>query len=286
MTTNALVTVDQEDVQLVEAWLHDKATTTQRAYRRFAWNMLTDLGKAVRMLTAMDVQQYAMSLTGEAGKLAYNINALKSLFTYATELGYIPVNLGKLLKPPKVRDKLSQRILSEVDVIRMIDRTENKRDHALLRLLYHAGLRVSEVVGLKWEDVRETSDGAVLDVWGKGDKQRYVPISKSMYDELRGLVGAHLGSDRYVFQSRKGKAGTQPMDTRQVERIVLDAAKRAGIDGNVSPHWLRHSNATHATRNKAPLSVVKESLGHASLVTTSRYLHVEPGEGTSQYLKV
>jgi integrase/recombinase XerD len=76
------------------------------------------------------------------------------------------------------------------------------------------------------------------------------------------------------------------MDTRQVERIVLDAAKRAGIDGNVSPHWLRHSNATHATRNKAPLSVVKESLGHASLVTTSRYLHVEPGEGTSQYLKV
>jgi len=185
-----------------------------------------------------------------------------------------------------VRDELAKRILSEAEVIRMIDRETDKRNHVLLHLLYHAGLRVSEVVKLKWEDVRETGNGAVLDVLGKGEKTRYVPISKGMYDELRGLNGAHLGKDRYVFQSRKGKYGVLPMDTRQVERIVLDAAKRAGIDGNVSPHWLRHSNATHAVSNKAPLSVVKESLGHASLVTTSRYLHVEPGEGTSQYLKV
>src|SRR6266487_1414090 len=149
MATNALVTVNQKDMQLVEARLHDKAATTQRAYRRFAWGMLTGLGKPIRMLTPMEVKQYSMSLGGEAGKLAYNINALKSLFTYATELGYLPVNLGKLLKPPKVRNELAKRILSEAEVIRMIDRETSPRNHAILHLLYHAGLRVSEIVSLR-----------------------------------------------------------------------------------------------------------------------------------------
>ena len=187
------------------------------------------------MLTPLEVQQYTMSLTGNAGTLAYQINALKSLFSYATQLGYLEVNLGKLLHAPKVRDNLSQRILSKIDVIRMIDRTENKRDHAMLRLMYHAGLRVSELVGLKWEDIRTTDQGAVLDVFGKGEKQRYVPISSAMLDELTKLDG-QVGSDRYVFQSRKGKGGTIAMDTRQVDRIVIEAAQRAGIAGNVSAH--------------------------------------------------
>jgi site-specific recombinase XerD len=76
------------------------------------------------------------------------------------------------------------------------------------------------------------------------------------------------------------------MDTRHVERLVLDAAKRAGIDGNVSPHWLRHSNASHALDNGAPIHVVKDSLGHSSLVTTTRYAHIKPGAGSSQYVKI
>jgi integrase/recombinase XerD len=285
-TTNALVTTNQEDVRLIDAWLYSKADTTKRAYKRFAWNMLTAIGKPLRMLTPLEVQEYTMSLTGNAGTLAYEINALKSLFSYATQLGYLEVNIGKLLRAPKVRDNLSQRILSEADMLRMIDRSTNRRDHAMLRLMYHAGLRVSEVVSLKWEHIRETSDGAVLDVFGKGDEQRYVPISKAMYDELRTLDGAYLGKDRYVFQSRKGKAGTQAMDTRQVDRIVLTAARRADIQGNVSAHWLRHANASHALDNGAPIHVVQQSLGHASLVTTTRYAHIKPGTGSSQYIKV
>jgi integrase/recombinase XerD len=152
--------------------------------------------------------------------------------------------------------------------------------------MYHAGLRVSEVVGLQWAHVRETTDGAVLDIFGKGDEQRYVLISKAMLDELYTLDGRFVGKDRFVFQSRKGKAGTQPMDTRQVDRIVLTAARRAGIQGNVSAHWLRHANASHALDNGAPIHVVQQSLGHASLVTTTRYAHIKPGTGSSQYIKV
>ena len=122
-------------------------------------------------------------------------------------------------------------------------------------------------------------------MFGKGEKQRYVLISQSMLDELRTLDG-QIGTDRYVFQSRESKAGTVPMTERQVNRIVFNAAEKIGVDGHVSAHWLRHSNATHALKNGASLPVVQQSLGHASLVTTSRYLHIDPNEGTSQFIDI
>jgi integrase/recombinase XerD len=139
-----------------------------------------------------------------------------------------------------------------------------------------------------WQDIRTLTgdNGAILDVWGKGEKQRFVLISQAMYDELISLDGRFLGKDRYVFQSRKGKGGVFPIDASQVDRIVLEAAKRAGIEGNVSAHWLRHSNASHALDNGAPIHVVQQSLGHASLVTTTRYAHIKPGTGSSQYIKI
>lgn len=286
---NALIPVqerDEQDMQVISAWLFGKSKQTQKGYRRVAIDMLHRVGKPLRSIALFDVQEYISQLNGEAGTIALAINVIKSLYSFTTELGYTEVNIGKGIKPPKVRSELAQRILTETEVIRMIDRVSKRRDHALLRLLYHAGLRVSEIVGLKWEDVREVGDGAVLSVWGKGEKQRYVPISQEMYSELHELDGRHLGKDRYVFQSRKSKGGTLPMDTRQVERIVLEAARNAGISGNVSPHWLRHSNASHALDNGAPVHVVKESLGHASLLTTTRYSHIKPGTGSSQYLKI
>ena len=109
--------------------------------------------------------------------------------------------------------------------------------------------------------------------------------NQSIHARLRTLDG-QVGADRYLFQSRESKGGTLPMAERQVNRIVLDAAKQAGIDSNVSAHWLRHSNATHALKNGASLPVVQASLGHASLVTTSRYLHIDPNEGTSQFIDI
>lgn len=106
-----------------------------------------------------------------------------------------------------------------------------------------------------------------------------------MYRELRTLNG-QIGSDRYVFQSRKGKAGTVPMLPRQVDHIVLDAAKRAGILGNVSAHWLRHSHATHSLKNGARHDVLQNTLGHKSITTTMRYVHLNPDESSSQFIKV
>jgi len=290
MNTQALVPVQTapDDGKLISMWLALKASEhTQRSYAHVVDTFRAHTNKPLAYVTLADLLEYLDTVIGSDATKALHTNVLKSLFTYCTELfpNVFPINYGKALRAPKQHSKLAQRILSEADVIRLIDRTENKRDHAKLRLMYHAGLRVSEVVALKWEDVHATNDRVVLDVWGKGEKERFVLISQDMYNELRTLDG-QVGKDRYVFQSRKGKAGTLPMETRQVDRIVLDAAKRAGIAGNVSAHWLRHANASHALDNGAPIHVVQQSLGHSSLVTTTRYAHVKPGNGSSQYIKI
>ena len=105
-----------------------------------------------------------------------------------------------------------------------------------------------------------------------------------MVDELDTLDSRYLEADRNGFQSRESKGGTLLIAERQANRIVLDTTLREGIDGNVSAHWLSHSNATHALKNGASLPVVQQSLGHASLVTTSRYWHINPEDGTSQFI--
>lgn len=287
-TNQALVTTvepSDNDMRVIGSWLLTKESDhTRRAYRRIALGMLAYVKRSLPDITLMDLQEYIATLEGENSTVALTTNVLKSLFTFTSEIEYTR-NAGKLLHAPKVRDELAQRILSETDAIRLVTLETNPRNHAMLRLLYHAGLRVSEVVNLKWEDIRETDKGAVLDVVGKGEKLRHVVIRKEMYDELRTLSG-QVGKDRYVFQSRKGKAGTQPMDTRQVERMVLDAAKRAGIAGNVSPHWLRHSHVSHAIDNNTDITVVSTSVGHTSLNTTMRYRHLNPEVGSSSGIKI
>jgi integrase/recombinase XerD len=280
-----LATVERHDQVVVDQWLHGRSEHTQRAYRGDVERLLSFTGKPLQLTTLLDLQSFADSLTSVSSTSKTRIlNAVKSLLSFAHTLGYVPFNVGAALKPPKVRTVLAQRILTEEQVIKMVSLETDKRNHAILRLLYHAGLRVSEIVGLKWEDVIARTDAAQLSVWGKGEKERQVLISQSMYDELLSLDGRFLGADRYVFQSRKGKAGTAQMDTSQVNRIVTGAAKRAGIQGNVSPHWLRHAHASHAIDRGTNITEVRDTLGHASLATTGKYLHARPN--TSSALKL
>lgn len=289
MNEQALTAVETslDDNKVITMWVALKRSEhTQRAYLHVIDAFREHTNKPLVYVTLADLMEYLGTVQGSDSTKALHTNVLKSLFTFCSEQFPVnfPINYGKPIKPSMPHSKLAQRILSEAEMIRLIDRTENTRDHAMLRLMYHAGLRVSEVVGLTWASIQAINDGAVLDVFGKGERQRYVPISQGMYDELRTLDKG-MGLDTYVFQSRKG-GGVTPLDPSQVDRIVLDAAKRAGIQGHVSAHWLRHANASHALDNGAPIHVVQQSLGHASLVTTTRYTHIKPGTGSSQYIKV
>jgi len=156
---------------------------------------------------------------------------------------------------------------------------DNKRNKSLLSLIYIAGLRVSEACSLKWRDVQPANDGGYITIFGKGDKTRTILIGKKIYDELMSLKG-EAGANDPVFRSQKGGQ----LSSSQAWRIVKQAAKRAGINPNVSPHWLRHAHASHALDRGCPIHLVQATLGHASVATTGRYLHARPNDSSARYL--
>jgi site-specific recombinase XerD len=150
-------------------------------------------------------------------------------------------------------------------------------------LTYAGGLRVSELVALRWRDLQPRGDSGQLAVFGKGGKTRYVLLPASVWADLQALgTGDDTTPDVPVFRSRKGSHLT----ARQTQRLVDAAAKRAALRAGVSPHWLRHAHATHALERGAPIHIVQATLGHASVATTGRYLHARPTDSSACYLAV
>ncbi len=182
----------------------------------------------------------------------------------------------------RLKDTQAERILPEETVIRMVTGEARPRNRALLRVLYGAGLRVSELTGLRWRDVSERDDTAQITVYGKGGKTRHVLLSAGTWEALLEIRG-DAGPDDAVFRSSRGGG---PLDARQARRIVAAAALRAGIDAKVSPHWLRHAHASHALDRGAAIHLVQATLGHSSVATTGRYLHARPTESSSKYLAI
>ena len=286
-----ILPMNTTDETLIEMWLHGKATTTQRAYTGDIDRFRTFVSKPLREVTLADFQDFATYLHGldlESSSIARPIRAVKSLLSFAYKTGYTRFNVGTLVYPPKVKDTLAERILSEEQVMRMIHMEPNHRNQVMLRLLYVSAVRVSELCDLCWRDVSPRGDGAgQITVFGKGEKTRAILLTKETYQELESLRNGATG-DMPIFRSRGGgkHKGGGSLDPSQVLRIVRATAKRAGIDALVSPHWLRHSHATHAQEHGAPIALVQKTLGHESIKTTAKYSHVRPGESSAAYLRM
>jgi site-specific recombinase XerD len=188
-------------------------------------------------------------------------------------MGYTPFNIGAALRPPRPDNRLAERILHERQVFALLDAVANHpRDHAFLRLLYNGGLRVSEAVDICWINL---VDG-IANVRGKGGRTRVVRLSRGTWDELMALKPTDaLHTDR-IF----------PMSAWNAWDRVRRAARKAGLEEFVSPHFLRHSHGTHALHRGADLATVRETLGHASLATTGRYLHARPEKSSGDYLAI
>ena len=156
------------------------------------------------------------------------------------------------------------------------------RNRALLTLLYGAGLRISEVCGLRWRDLVARDTAGQVTVYGKGGKTRVVLLSARTWALLDGIRGDGEPDDP-VFRSRKGGGA---LDASAVHRVVKAAAARAELAPEVSAHWLRHAHASHALDRGAPVHLVQATLGHASVATTGRYLHARPTDSSARYLAV
>jgi integrase/recombinase XerD len=221
------------------------------------------------------------------------INSVKSLYSFAYTSGLFPANVMAAIKPPTAKSAISQRILSEATVLKMILLEQDPHNHAILHTLYAAGLRVSELCNLRWRHVIRREEGVQLDIMsGKGDKQRHVLPGESTWNVFS-AIHEDAAADDFVFQSRQEVSregyykGTR-LDTSTVFRIVREAAKRAGVPNwfEVSPHWLRHCHGSHAIDRKAPLTVVRDTLGHSNIAVTNEYAKARPDQSSSHYLPI
>ena len=283
--------------RLIQLWLHDKPQSTQKCYRRYAaqfTGFLAGVGKALIHTTLEDLVEFSEHLHNKklvASTITTYMAAVKSLLSFAHKTGYIKDNPGAAIKLKKIDQRLHEKVLTETDIALMIRLTQRadyryksqlKRDVLILKLLYVAGLRVSELVGLRWRDFIPRDRTGQVTVVGKGNKSRHILLPEYLWVELINYRG-DAPMDNYVFPSRKGK-GLKPLQRQNVDPLIKDAALRAGLTEKVSCHWLRHSHATHNAERGTPVPLIQLSMGHSDIATTSGYIHIRPGDSSAMHL--
>lgn len=210
-----------------------------------------------------------------AASVARELISIRMFFRFAAEERYLPVDVSLQIDAPK-QAKLLPHLLSEEEVLRLLaaPKTETLvglRDTAMLELLYATGLRVSELVKLTKANIN-LQEGFVQ-CTGKGNKTRLVPVGKPACRAVQAYLEAR-GDDarqRWLFLNHSQKPMTRINFWMRIKHYALEA----GITKDVFPHILRHSFATHLLLHGADLRVVQEMLGHASIITTQKYTHVE-----------
>ena len=277
--------LSSQDAKIIGIWVEKYPNShTQYCYRLDSERFLKHAKKSLRGITLGDLQAFAASLIA-AGLAPVSrvrvLAAVKSLFGFAFRMHHIPVNPAAELALPRYEVRLAERILPEEDVQRMLAADAGPRDRVLLHLLYGGGLRVGEVCNLRWRNLRPHGDGGQISVYGKGGRTRSITLPAHLWLELVSLRQS-ASAEEPVFPSRSGR----PLDRGRVRTIVRQAAEQAGVADPVSPHWLRHSHASHALDHGAPLHLVRDTLGHSSVATTSIYLHARPGDSSARFLTI
>ena len=229
-------------------------------------------------LKSFITELYDLGLSGRSQ--ARIISGIKQFFTYLMLENLIGQDPSELLEQPKLGRKLPEVLsIDEIDsLIGAINLTtkEGPRNRAILEVLYSCGLRVSELINLKFTDLFY-NEGFVR-VLGKGNKERLVPLSKSVeyeinsYEEkVRSNLEIKAGHENFIFLNRRGKQLTRVM----IFIIIKDLANKIDLKKSISPHTFRHSFATHLIEGGANLRAIQEMLGHESIITTEIYTHLD-----------
>jgi integrase/recombinase XerD len=274
----------ETDEQLIALWLHGRSKHTQRAYSADTQHFFIFTKKSLRQIKLADIQEFENSLAEqklEQSSINRTLAAVKSLISFGHRIGYLPFDIGRPVKLTAAKDTLAERILSESEVQLIIASEANPRNRLILKMLYCSAVRISELSNLKWKDLQEREDGGQVTVFGKGNKTHTVLLPQSIWAELAAYRNGSA-DDMPLFKSRKGNK----LCCSQILRIVKKAADRAGISKAVSPHWFRHSHASHALEHNAPIHLVQQTLAHSSVATTGRYLHARPQDSSSRYLNL
>ncbi|QNG18684.1 integrase/recombinase XerD [Rhodococcus triatomae] len=288
----------------VDSYL-DHLTVERGAARNTIGSYRRDLGRYLRFLeqrkigrleqiTEQDVLDFVLDLRrGDpengvvplaASSAARALIAVRGLHRFAAAEGLVPVDVARGVRPPTPGKRLPKSlpvdaVLALLDAVGGAGPAETPRslrDRALLELLYSTGARISEAVGLDVDDI-DTETRSVL-LRGKGGKERLVPVGRPALGAVdaylvRGRPGLISRSTPALFLNVRGGR----LSRQSAWQVLQNAARQAGIDGDVSPHTLRHSFATHLLDGGADVRVVQELLGHASVTTTQIYTLVTIG---------
>ena len=267
-------------------------------------NYMLDLKKLSQYVTNHEIKENPITISMEQLKefvythaksvkprsQARMISSLKGFFTYLIFEDYRADNPMELMEAPKLGRKLPDTLSEkEIDLlIASIDLShpQGERNRAILETLYACGLRVSELTTLKLSDLYFKE--GFIQVTGKGNKQRFVPISThtqkyiTMYrTAIRNHQQVHPEYSDTLFLNRRGRGLTRAM----IFTIIKQTAEKANITKTISPHTFRHSFATHLLQNGADLRSIQQMLGHKSITTTEIYTHIDRSHLTAMINK-
>jgi len=253
-----------------EMQLHRLVPGTQKSYASVITDLARYYWRSPDQLTPDDIRAYLHHLL-EKRQLAFstcNVAAAAIRFFYVETLGWSPF---KLNLPPRTDSKRLPRVLSVEALERLFDSISNPKHRALLMTTYSAGLRVSEVVRLQVTDLESDPSRMLIRVHqGKGNKDRYTLLSRRLLDELR----AYWRLERHRPWLFPGRDSKRHMPSGTAGKIYNRARRQAGIDQGSGIHTLRHCFATHLLDAGVDPHTIQLLLGHRSIKTTARYLHV------------
>lgn len=279
-------------------YLHNVKKTsenTELSYRRDLMkvrNYMQQQGiEDVERITSTNLNSYILYLEKNkfsAATISRNIASLKAFYHYMFKEGMVTEDAAEMLHAPRIEKKMPE-ILTTKEVVRLLEQPSGSsskeiRDKAMLELLYATGIRVTELINLKLEDIN-LQMGYLL--CRDGGRERVIPFGNEAKNALMHYLGgtrAAMISDQdsgYLFANCSG----QPMSRQGFWKLIKFYAKKAGIMADITPHTLRHSFAAHLVENGADLRSVQEMLGHSDISTTQIYANMNHSRIREVYAK-
>jgi integrase/recombinase XerD len=276
------LTEAKTDNEIISLWIHGKSKSTVNNYIRSVKQFMDFTGKPLSACLYEDLIGFLRMLEMKGYQprtQKIKLMAVKSLYSFCTRLGYLPVNLAaQVPNIIKINDCPRLKAINPDLISQLINGVSDERNKLIIKTLYLLGLRVSELVNMKWSDFHQINGNVELEVIGKGEKLRTILVPRYLYHDLL-WQKKHLV---YVFVSDLRQTKLNRGTVNKMLRVNCD---RLGIK-RINPHAFRHSHATHSLANGCDLSLLQQSLGHSDISTTQKYLSKRVGEGSSTYLSV
>ena len=284
----------KEVVQFLDSLKYERklSKNTIDSYQNDLEEFFSKISKSPKEVTKKDIETF-LSFLDQTGKKettkAHYYSVLNRFYLFCLDLNYVSINPCDGLHSPKLPKKIPKYLsYEEVDLLlnMPLKTVYDYRTKAMLELLYATGMRISELISLRYANLFLDEDYLVVE--GKGGKERMIPfndISKyylTLYlEEYRPLLIKHHKDYEELFLNNRGT----PITRQGMYKILKNLACDAGIQKEISPHILRHSFATHLLKNGTDLRVIQELLGHSSISTTQIYTHVSKEHMKQEYLE-